>query len=806
MGELRQALRGLLRSPAFTLTAILILAIGIGANTAIFSLADAVILRPLPAIAEPAGLVDLKGDSVSYPLYTALRDGSKAVANLAAWSDRSMSLWNGDQARMLRGGVVSANYFDVLGVPPALGRAFQLAENEGGEAVAVLSDGLWRREFGSDPAILGRSIRVNGVPLTVVGVAPRGFRGAAFAIFPDLWVPVGTWPRLTTGPLANFDIHSRNWGWMSVFGRLEPGVAREQARAAFVTLLERDASAHGENFDAGRWSVVPTTAAAAGVGDSEGFGAPQILIVLAAAVFTALLIACANLANLLLARGVSRQKETAVRQALGASRGRIARQVLFESVLLSLAGGAAGLLTASWILSFVTRVRLVEDLTVGLFQPELGARTFLFAAGLSAVVGLLFGLLPAWRASRAPAASLLAASSGTIVRGAALNRILVAAQVALCLTLLATSGLLGRSLVRALSIDLGLRTRGVFVANVNLGLARYDAPRALAFVAELPRRLESHPSVRGASWTSSLPLSGSRDQETIEIEGAAPPNGPRPDVDVAAVGPAYFRALGIPVLSGREFAESDRLGSPGVAVVNRAMADRFWPGANPLGRRFTVSNLSWTVVGVVADAKSASLTDAPVPQMWAPVLQLAPAALSRLTLIVQSELNPDAVAGLLREEIRGLDPTLPVTQIGPYGDVVASRLLPQRAGAALLGAFGALSLVLAAVGIYAVVSWSARRRTAEFGIRLALGARAADVRRLVLRSMAGSVALGAAGGLVLSAAAGWLLQSALYGLAPADPVTLAAATLVLGGSALLAADLPARRAARIDPSRALRQE
>ena len=344
------------------------------------------------------------------------------------------------------------------------------------------------------------------------------------------------------------------------------------------------------------------------------------------------------------------------------------------------------------------------------------------------------------------------------------------------------------------------------VAHVNLGLARYDASRAMSFAAELPRRLADHRAVQAASWTSVLPLSGAQEEESIEIEGQPTPRGPRPVVDVAAVGSGYFRALGISVLAGREFEATDRLGSAGVAVVNRAMASRFWPGMSPLGRRFDVVGQKWTVVGVVADAKSASLTDAPVPQVWAPVLQVPPAALSRLTLVVKSELPPDAVAGLIRDEVRGLDSTIPVTAVGPYSGVVASSLLPQRAGVTLLGAFGVLSLVLAAVGIYAVVSWSTRRRTAEFGIRLALGARAGDVRRLVLRSMLGSVAAGGVCGLALSAAAGRALQGALYGLAPADPTALAGATLVLAAAALLAADLPARRAARIDPSRALRQE
>ena len=672
MGELRQTWRGLSRSPGFTLTAILILAVGIGANTAIFSLADAVILRPLPGISDPSSLVDLSGDSVSYPTFRTIRDEAAGTARMAAWSDRSMSLAHAGDARMVGGAVVSSNYFDVLGARPALGRFFQPSEDEGGEAVAVLAEGFWAGEFGADPAILGRTIRVNGIPLTIVGVAPKGFRGAAFAIFPDLWVPVGTWPRLATGPLANFDIHSRNWGWMSVFGRPEPGVPLEKARAALLTILRRDAAAHGEDFDAARWSVVPTTVAATGA--NEEFGPPRIFALLAGAVLTALLIACANLANLLLARGAARQKEIAVRQALGASRGRIARQVLSESLLLGLAGGAAGLVVASALLSLLVQVPLVQDLTLGLFRPELGSRAFLFAAILAGLVGVLFGLLPAWRASNAPAAPILAAGSSRIARGAGLNKALVSAQVALCLALLATSGLLGRSLVRALSIDLGLEPRGVTVAYVNTGLARYDAaPRPdLRGGAAAPARRGSVRACRHLD--EQPPLSGSRDEESVEVEGYTPSRGERPVVDVAAVGPGYFRALGVPVLAGREFEAVDRMGAAGVAVVNRAMAERYWPATSPLGRRITVADKPWTVIGVVGNAKSASLTDTPVPQVWAPLLQFPPAALMRLTLVVKIGRRP--------RRRRGRDPPR-----GPQSRRRAARhadrtLLGRRRGAA----------------------------------------------------------------------------------------------------------------------------
>jgi predicted permease len=802
--ETRHAVRSLRRSPGFAFAAILILALGIGANTAIFSLADAVLFRPLPAVGDPAALVSLQGDSVSLPLYETLRDEARETVAVAARSQRSMALTHAGESEMAAGLVVSANYFDVLRTQPHLGRFFGPSEDTSPEAVAVLAHGLWQRRFGADPTIVGRTIIANGAPVTIIGVAPRSFRGEGFGVFPDLWVPLGTWPRLATGPLAKLDVRSRNWGWLTVFGRRASGVTLEGARATLLTILERDAAAHGEEFDGAAWAAVPTVHAPSGGG--ADLGPSGVFAILGAAVMAALLIACANLANLLLARAAGREREIALRQALGATRTQIARSILVESAVLAFLGAAAGFLAASWTLAAVTRVPLMDGFTLALFEPRLGIRALVFAAGLAAVVAVAFGLLPALRASRAPAASILASSSSTLSRRSALKGALVAAQVALCLALLATSGLFGRSLARALSIDLGLRPDGVTLARVNLGLARYDAPRALVFAAELTKRLEAQPGIRTASWTSSLPISGEQEQETFEAEGYVPASGEQPVADVAAVGAGYFRALGTPVRAGREFDAEDRDGHPAVALVNEAMAARYFPGASPLGRRVTVSGATRTIVGVVADARSASLADAPVPQIWAPILQAAPSALSSMTLVVSSGQRWDAAAAVIREEIRGLDASLPVTGVEPYAAVVRARLLPQRLGAALLGIFGALSLVLAAVGIYAVVSWSTRRRTREFGIRLALGARASDVRRLVVRQMAASVSAGAATGLLLAVAAGQLLRGALYGIGPMDPVALGGATLVLAAAALLAAWVPARRASRLDPSRALRQE
>jgi len=801
--DVRFAARSLRRSPRFAAVAIAILALGIGANAAIFSLVDAVLLRPLPRVAEPAGLVDVVGETVSEPGYLAVAEAARADVRVAAWRDRSMSLAGAAVPRILRGAVVSGNYFDVLGVAPALGRFFRESENAPGEAVAVLSRGAWMRDFGSDPSVVGRAIRLNGVPVTVVGVAPAGFRGAAFGVFPEIWVPIGTWPSLATGPLRSLDLHSRNWGWLSLVGRRQSGVSFGRARTAVLSALERDAAAHGESFVASKWSVVPTVRTAAGQG--SGMRPERVFAILAGAVAGGLLIACANLANLLLARAAARQRELAVKQALGAGRHRLVRQSLAESLLLSLGGGAAGLLLALWMLSALTRVSLPGDATLSFFEPQLGGRTAAFALMLSAAVGILFGILPALRAAAAVPATMLASTSRTVSPRSAGRGALVGIQVALCVALLATSGLLARSLTRALSIDLGLRTEGVTLAEVSLGLARYEPARAARFVEELPARLEARGPGTVAAWTTTLPLSGGQDEESVELEGYVPRPGERPAVDVAAVGAGYFRALRIPVREGREFTAEDRDGAPAVAVVNRALAARYFAGRGALGRRVKVGGGSWTIVGIVGDAKSASLTDSPVPQVWAPILQMPEAALSGLDLVVRSD-SPAAARDAIVTEIRALDPSLPIEGMQSYSEIVGSRLLPQRLGAGLLALFGGLSLLLAAFGIYAVISWSAQRRARELGIRVALGARSSQIRRLVMRQTAGPVAVGAAAGLALAVVAGRLLADALYGVSAADPVALAASASALAAAAFAAAWLPARRASRVDPMTALRSE
>ncbi len=802
--DLRYALRALAKSPGFTLAAIVILALGIGANTAIFSLMDAIVLRPLPGVVRPSELVDVSSDPISFPSYKDMREEAKVFAGVAAWRDRGMSLSSTGVAERIRGAVVSPNYFDVLGVRPASGRFFVAAEEESAEPIVVLAHGLWQTRFGADPGILGRSIRLNGIPFTVVGLAPQGFRGTGFASSPDLWVPIGAWPRLATGSLGKLDIHMRNWGWLSVLGRLKPGVSLREAEASLGVIARRDAEARGDSVAAGfRVTLQPTIRAAAGFGQS---GDPvRFFAVLVGAVAAALLIACANLANLLLARAAGRRREIAVRQALGASRGRLLRQLLTESVALGILGGAAGLIVAKWSLGLLAGLPLPGDLSLAAFAPRLDPRALAFSFVLSSLTGVAFGLFPALQASRTAVASALKTSSTTTSSRSRLKSALIVAQVSLCLLLLVAAGLLARSLQRALAIDLGFQPRDITLASVHLGLARYDAPRAAAFVRELPRRIGAIPGVAAVSWVGNVPLSTGSGNDTVTIEGYTPKPGEQIVIEDNAVGAGFLRTMGIPLVSGREFDDGlDREETLPVAVVNEAMARRYWPGTSPIGRRLRLDT-ERTIVGVARDSRSLSLSERPAPVIYFPLSQTADTfALADMTLLVRAAAPTSEIAKRVRDEVRRLDASLPVTGIRSYEEEIGAQLLPQRLGTAMLGLFGLLSLGLAAVGIYAVVSFSVAGRTREIGIRMALGARAQNVWALVVAQSAVPLAYGLAIGLVLGAASARFLRGFLYGLSPSDPVTFVGVTILLGACGLFAAWLPARRASRIDPMTALR--
>ena len=804
--DLRYALRTLTKSPGFSAAAILILALGIGANAAIFSLVDAVVLKPLPGVARPKDLVDLTGATVSYPWYRSVRESTRAFDGLAAWRQRELAFVSAGVAERAVGAVVSGNYFEVLGVRPSQGRVIVPADEESGDAVAVIAERLWRTRLGSDPAVVGKTIRLNGASFVVVGVAPGGFRGTSFGLAPDLWVPIGSWPRLATGRFDSLGLQKRGWSWLSLLGRRRAEVSIAQAQSEIDAATRQQHSAFPDDApDDMRLVLRPTVTDAAGFGES---GNPVgFLALLAAAVAVALAIACANLGNLLLTRAAARRREIAVRQALGASRFRLLRQLLTESAVLAFLGGGAGLLVAGWALSLAERLPLPAGASIATFAPALDPRAFAFAFLLSAATALAFGLLPALHASRnAPVAALKNVDGGG-PRPSSLRNALVVTQVSLCLALLVGAGLLGRSLQRALSTDLGFQPGGLVLASINPGLQRYDAARAETLLRELPRRLAASPGIRGASWMELVPLSGGQAVESFAVPGRPAPAGKPLEAEVNVLGGGFCRVMGIPLVSGREFDDAvDRPVSEPVIMVNEAMAKLYWPGRNAVGERLDIGGLR-TIVGVTRDFRTGALGDAPVPQIYLPLVQRIPeSGLGALTLVARADGPGAGAAAVISAEAHRIDPSLPVSGIRSFESELGSQLLAQRLGSALLGLFGVLSLGLAAVGIYAVVSYAVARRIREIGIRMALGARAADVTSLVFSQSARPIAVGLGLGLALGAAEARLLREFLFEVSPLDPVTFAAVALLLAACGAAAAWLPARRAARIDPMAALRSE
>jgi predicted permease len=808
LDDVRYALRGFRRSPVFAAAAVVLLALGIGLNAATFSLFDAVILKSLPAVARASELVDLDARAASYPSFIDIRrDGGKAFTGVAAWSHRWLSIAGG-ATELKQGTLVSAEYFDVLGVVPEAGRWFLRREEDAGETVAVVSSAFASRRFGSPEKAIGGTFLANGTPFTIVGVTPPRFRGVGFGAVDEIWAPIGAWPRIATGGGSRMRILTRNWGWLNLFARRRPGVGIAEAQAAVNVLVQRETAAYPKEVGEGyAIRVQPLERAAAGSGSSVD--PARLLGILVGAVGVVLLIACGNLANLLLARGAGRRREIAVRQALGASRARLVRQLLTESLLLALTGGAAGLVVASWFVSLVSRIPIPGgEQTFAAFGASLDVRVLAYAFAVSLATGAIFGIVPALSGSRVELVPSLKDEQPRATRRLGVNGVLVAGQVALCLLLLSCAGLFARSLRNALTADLGFQPRGVAIGSVHLGLARYDEARARHFAKELRTRALLIPGVRSAAWTGILPLSGDRDTESMRIPEAT---GPVPKaVDTLAVGPGYFDTLGMPLVAGREFDEKLDLPSGGpVVVVNESAAKSFWPGRPALGRHIEIAGADRIVVGVVRDSRFYTLTDHDLPLVAVDGEQLgSDGAVTSMTLAVSVRPggDPARILAPLRAEVARLDPALPFSDERTLTDAIGDMLLPQRLGSSFLGLFAVLAFLLAVVGVYAVIAGSVARRVRELGIRIALGGRPAQMRRLVLRQTAVPIAVGIAAGLPVTFAATRLLERFLYGVSPADGATFVLSTLLLVAGALAAADLPARKAARISPMEALRNE
>ncbi len=807
--DVRYALRTLAKSPGFTLVAVLALALGVGANTAIFSVVKAVLLSPLP-YPEPERLVwvrennpgaNIFDEAASAPNYNDWRTQVRSFDGVAAFANTAATLTDGGgEPERVPAVSTSANFFQVIGVAPALGRGF-LPEEEttGKNRVVVLSHGLWQRRFGANPQALGQTITVSGNPFTVVGVAPADFKSPVRGPKPpEMWFPIA----------FNFDNSRRRADFLNVVGRLRAGATIEQAQAE-LTALAAGLETEYPSANAG-WVVKAQPLHERIVGNVR-----QALWVLMGVVGFLLLIACANVANLLLARAMARRQEIAVRSALGARRWRLVRQLLTESLLLGLAGGGLGLVLAAW------GVELLVALSPGhiprLEEVGLDARVLAFTLGVSVLTGIIFGLLPALSASKTDLAeSLKEGGSRGPTAGQSARRLrssLVVAEIAITAVLLACAGLMIRSFHAIQSVDPGFRPERIVTFDFALPGAKYkEPPQIVNFAEQLTARASALPGVERAALADALPLTGGADVLSFVIEGRPqlPPEVVQ-DSEVFVVTPGYFDVMGIGHVRGERLTERHVEGTPDVVVINEAMARRYWPNEDPIGKRVNLGNpekTPWmTVIGIVKDTRNVGLETVPYPQMYGPAAQFPRRAMS---FVARTSADPATLVPALRRELAALDKDLPLYNVRTMEQVMSESVSRRRFQMVLIAAFAGVGLLLAAVGIYGVISYSVTQRRHEIGVRMALGARAADILKLVVGQGFGltlvGIVIGLGLALLLTFALTRVLSSLLYGVKATDPLTFACVALVLLGVALLACLLPARRATKVDPMVALRYE
>jgi predicted permease len=832
--DVKFGLRMLAKSPAFTGIAVLTLALGIGANTAIFSLMNQVLLRSLPiknpseleilrAPGPKTGHVSTDGDdteSFSYPMYKGLRDTNTVFSGILARYGFSASVANHGQTDRAVGEVVSGNYFDVLGVQPALGRLFAQDDDRvpSAEPYVVLSYQYWTRHFGADPAILNKVLLVNNVEMTVVGVAQAGFSGVQVGKTPDLYVPMMMTPLMTE---YGETLDGWNDYWMTLLARRKADVTEKQAElginAAYKPLLEEQLPQIKSRWDEKKRQLFLNKRIALASGahgrtvlqrDSGG----QILT-LFVMVGLVLLIACTNVANLVLARGAGRQREFAIRTAMGASRGRMIRQLLIENLLCAAGGGLMGILLGTWLMRIMTPV-VVENAGIHGLSDSLDKGVLGFAIAATALSGIFFGLIPAWRVTRMDVTEVVkdqGSTSSASVSHVGFRKLLVAGQVAFTMLLLAGAGLFVRSLWNLRNQDLGMRTDNVITFSVQPILNGYDLPRSIALFDQMRARVAALPGVRSVGSGDVPTLTGDDEGSNITTEGGTQALLPEElqDVDHISVSANYFSTLGIPLLAGREFTESDGTTSPKVAVVSEAMAKRFFPGRNAVGQHFAFGGGDRTVpdiliVGVVKDAKQEHVSSAPVPYVYIPYAQRP--KLREMTFYVRTERDPLLAATSLQEVVRQLDGNLPVFDLKTMQRVVEDDLFSARMVATLSAAFAGLAALLAALGIYGVLAYVVVQRTREIGIRMALGAAAGHVRLLIMREVGMMVLLGVAIGLPAAYALARYSESLLFGVHAGDPAVYASGLALIALIALAACFIPARRATRVDPLVALRYE
>jgi len=804
-GDLRHALRRIGQHPGRTLIVVLTLALGIGATTAMFTLLDATLLRP--ARWNTSGRVvwieGLEGRSttprdLSYPDYLVYRDRATTLSGIAAEGGTVLAIGSRQPQRVL-GGLVSGNYFDVLRLRAQIGRTFAPDEDTapGAHPVVVLSDALWTGQFGADPGVIGTRVAINGQPFTIVGVAPRGFTGAAFATNPyQLWIPMAM--QGVAMPRGGDLLTDANQAWLRVVGRLRDDVTAAEADAE-ARVIARQLNPPQTPADQEKSARVLPMRGGLTPWEQESLAPMFGLVSIVPALV--LLVACANAANVLMAHHMARRREFAMRRAIGASRGRLVRQLVAESLVVALLAGLAGF-AASFVLSAVI-VRFGEVPSEVSALLALDGRALVAATAVAVGAVVLFGLAPALTTTRFDVLPVLKdeGTTSTTSRGPGrLRRTLVVAQVALSLTLLVTTGLFVQSLSRAMRVNLGFDPHGLAIVSFDLNLQGYTPDRRAAFAARFVERASALPDVTAAATADILPLGGEMSDGTIVSEDGASSS----KASLASVSPRYFETLGLPVVRGREFSSADIAANAPVAIVNETLARSLWPGVDPLGKRMRAaeSKEPWReVVGIARDAKYLFLTESPLGAYYIP---LPPP--SGGTFIIRTTGNPRATLASLTNIARDLDPQLPIATAQTMEERVRLTTRLRRAVVSLLSVLGALTLLLTSVGIYGVAAHSASMRTREVGIRISLGARASDVLRMIVRENLSLSLVGVAIGLGLSAAGATMLASYLFGVPAVDPATFAGGALVLCLVSLVASYLPARRAARLDPLLALRRE
>jgi macrolide transport system ATP-binding/permease protein len=806
IADVRYSIRSLLKNPGLTAAAVLSLGLGIGANTTIFTWVQAVLFRPIPLAADPgtiriAAMENREGQSRSwsYPNFQDFRDRATLV-EVVGQDDQTLSIAVDDTAERTWGGLVSGNFFQVMGLRAAAGRLFTPQDDvtPGGHPVAVISYAYWQRRFRGDTSIVGKQVTINNTPMTVIGVAPEGFIGSFLGIASSAWVPMAMQKEMMGGDR----LAQRGNGWMQSIVRLKPGVSDAQAQAEAASIMAQLEREHPQFNDGRRLRIVQTWEAP--------FGAATVLTpvlaVLTILVALVLVIACANVANLLLSKAVGRRREVAVRLSLGASRTRLVRQLLTESLLLSLVAGVAGVVMAYWtmdvIMAFVPPVDLPLDLGL-----RMDGMTLVFAIAVSAITGVLFGLAPALQASSPHTINALKEEGRSGSGGRTSGRLrsaLVVSQVAVCLVLLVGATLFLRSFIAAQTLSPGFDADRLVTASMDMFPSGYTGERHREFQRRTLEAVQALPGVESAAFGSRIPIGfGGNNSTAVSIDGYQPRENEEVVINYSTVSAGYFETMGIAIRAGREYTDADTATSPRTIVINEAMARRYWPDGNALGKIVRFGPNASEVIGIVADAKYGSINERPLPQLFVP---MARSEVSTLRLFVRTS-DPGPLVAEVRNAIRALDPNLPIYDARTLTEHMQGAVFAQRMAANLLGAMGVLALLLAAIGLYGVMAYAVSQRTQEMGIRLALGASPASLLNMIVGQGMKLTTIGLLIGLALALAAFGSIgavRTLLPGISPLDPITFVAVPLLLAAIACLASWFPARRAGRVDPLVALR--